>query len=595
MAREFRTRTLGVLLACAAGFGLIGCGGGREDAARPAPVAAKFVVGPAPLLPPTTLPLHIEGMYITQRSQRRDQSVPLVKGQAGVLRVFVTADHWDGPGPAVEVRIVSQGGTVHTERIEPPGDRVPQILNEAVLADSWNLRLPGNQIQPGNAVQVRLLAPVGVRTGNLEYPEDGTALPMNVVEVAPFRIALVPVSSGGQVGQVLGGGRTAASWVEALRQQFPLGEIRVRVADVFHTTQAVDDDHGLNALLGELEALRQADRGPDDEYFYGVYPTRYGTRQPRGRAYTKVHPDRVERSAIGCDITGQRPGFNYMDILAHEIGHNLGLRHAPCGKPQWPLHVDPRFPYGEGGIGACGFDVVAWKTKDPTVYKDLMSYCEPTWCSDYGCRAVLAFRAGEAVEPSRPAGDQDQDGLLVQGLLDQGRVSLQPAFQVRRPPLTPESGEYVLSALDSAGRVLERVPFAILTDEDDPEGDAEGSFTFVLPLTRAQLDSLALLRVTQDGAVLAELRSSAHGPRTGQVAGGGERFHPRAGRDSHGRVHLRWDSGSYPEAMVKDARTGHVLALGPGGRLDLASRAQSLVCLFSDGLHTLVRRLPVGP
>ncbi len=40
-------------------------------------------------------------------------------------------------------------------------------------------------------------------------------------------------------------------------------------------------------------------------------------------------------------------------IIAHELGHNMNLRHAPCGGA---FNHDPSFPYPDGSIGSWGYD-----------------------------------------------------------------------------------------------------------------------------------------------------------------------------------------------------------------------------------------------
>ena len=67
------------------------------------------------------------------------------------------------------------------------------------------------------------------------------------------------------------------------------------------------------------------------------------------------------------------------DFSAHEIGHNLGMSHAPCGNPADP---DPNFPYADGTVGQYGFDVNGQTVADKT-QPDIMSYCDPEWVSDY--------------------------------------------------------------------------------------------------------------------------------------------------------------------------------------------------------------------
>ena len=56
----------------------------------------------------------------------------------------------------------------------------------------------------------------------------------------------------------------------------------------------------------------------------------------------------------------------YVTTFAHELGHNLGLRHAPCGVPGRLLN--------------------------PEGYRDLMSYCGPEGVSDFNFTLALDYR-----------------------------------------------------------------------------------------------------------------------------------------------------------------------------------------------------------
>jgi hypothetical protein len=81
--------------------------------------------------------------------------------------------------------------------------------------------------------------------------------------------------------------------------------------------------------------------------------------------------------------------------IVHEIGHNHGRPHAPCGGVSG---TDPDYPQGsdylEAGIGVQGFDIVTEQLYNPfptdppasrydLPVKDVMSYCWPNWWSDY--------------------------------------------------------------------------------------------------------------------------------------------------------------------------------------------------------------------
>ncbi len=97
-------------------------------------------------------------------------------------------------------------------------------------------------------------------------------------------------------------------------------------------------------------------------------------------------------------ITKLYPEYDdfFWDVLTlvHELGHNHGREHAPCGGPAGP---DAAYPYPNAAIGVRGWDhaedlIIDPITPDPELgmaYTDVMSYCWPQWWSDYSWRALV--------------------------------------------------------------------------------------------------------------------------------------------------------------------------------------------------------------
>ena len=164
----------------------------------------------------------------------------------------------------------------------------------------------------------------------------------------------------------------------------------------------------------------------------------------------------------------------------------------------------------------------------------------------------------------------------MSGSLQNGNLSLGPAFSLVTTPQPPAPGPYTLLGLDASGRELFSVPFGVFATSSHDEAGARAGFSFSVPLNAARAAELASLQVEQRGVVMAETstRISPQSLRPTQVT-----------RLGNGGVEVRWDAARYDAVMVRDG--GEVLAIDKSGLVTLRPDGNTLELLFSDGVQTV--------
>ena len=226
----------------------------------------------------------------------------------------------------------------------------------------------------------------------------------------------------------------------------------------------------------------------------------------------------VTGGATGVTTVRGRVSFSIPNasVMAHELGHNMSLWHAPCGDPR---NVDSSFPYRDGSTGAWGYDFRDGGRLVRPESNDLMSYCSPRWISDYHFSNALRFRLFDELPPLVAA-----KSLLLWGGLDaEGEPFLNPAFVVDAPPALPDSaGEHRITGRTANGGELFALDFAM---PEVVDGDGSSSFAFVLPAQPGWAGNLANITLSGPGGS-ATLDSNTDlpmaillDPRSGQVRG----------------------------------------------------------------------------
>ena len=162
--------------------------------------------------------------------------------------------------------------------------------------------------------------------------------------------------------------------------------------------------------------------------------------------------------------------------VAHELGHNMGLFHAPCGGAGGP---DPLYPYAWGVIGSWGYDRENKRLLSPYT-PDLMSYCGGQWIGDYHVANALRHRV--STEAAADLAPRTRSVVVWGGLDSRGNPFLEPSFITdAMPSLPPPGRDFVVNGTTEDGS--EAFSFTFDMPETWDVDDERSGFVFAIPVT----------------------------------------------------------------------------------------------------------------
>jgi hypothetical protein len=520
-----------------------------------------------------TLDLSIEGLYITQATQEYPNPiVPLVQNRSAWVRVFVKANQANTATPQVKVDFTT-GGTTHTLTINAGSGSVPLSIDPENAAASWNAAVSSAWMQPATQV----VATVDPSNAIPEADETNNTFTQNldVRALKVWKVTLIPVQTGTDVGVVQNGSRTPSDWIDFAKRIHPVPDaIDVKVGSTMVSSQSAitNDINVWSIVLNEVTAKRAADQVTDRYYYGAVHPT-YGSGIA-GLGWIGAP------AAIGWDVSGSFPA-----VFAHEEGHNFNRAHSPCGGAGSP---DPNYPYPGAIIGVPGWDVFAASNnlKGSAAYTDVMAYCSPQWISDYVYVSELNFRQGSPIGdvwPDVNASVVPGEGLLIWGRIINGQLTLEPAFRIPANSNQAEPGPYTWEARDAIGRVLASESFNGPEVADAPDDGSVQMFSFVVPLKPEILAAIQTMHVKAGSQELARRTASAASAADFQSA-------IRMQDLPNGGLQIVWDGERYPVLMLRDASTGEVRGFVRGGNAQIEAAPREIEIHAPDGIRSEVVR-----
>jgi hypothetical protein len=523
------------------------------------------------------LNLRVAGLYITQSTQTYPATVPLVRNRDGYLRVFVVANRTTAAAEVPSVRVRFYNGDVlpvDSALIVNPGAlSVPTAVNESSMTYTWNVLVPGSLIQPGLSIQAEVDPANAIlednETDNL-FPTIGSSA-VDAQSVPTLRVTFVPIlqSTSGLQGNVTSGNKDA--YLDLTRRMHPVAAVDAVVSgQPFSTTITLQaDGTGWADVLRDFNTAMVA----DGRYYYGVVKVPYGSGVA-GVAYVSQGSANAH-AALGWD---HDPAGSASVVAAHELAHNWGRNHAPCGGP---LNPDPLYPHPDGAIGSYGLDVASATLKLASL-SDIMGYCDPKWIGEYSYRGVMNYRIAHPLVVGSGPAPSVQPAVLVWGRVREGELELEPAFHVTTLPRLPaRPGPYAVTGLDENGSTIFDLSFTPNQVADLP-GSTEEHFAFAVPLPRAKADRLSKIRLAGKGREIVRQAGRGSGPDSLEVQPSGNRG-----------VSLRWNAGAHPVIMVRDPQTGQVLSFARGGAAHIATGKTQVDLLLSDGVRSRPRRMQI--
>jgi hypothetical protein len=316
------------------------------------------------------------------------RNASVVEGKDAMFRVFVTVGSgWSARSLSARLTLTPDGGdpvqfyskkSISGSSTETDTNSTFQIFVPAsAMAGSlkYALEVVECSSQSGNA-------------GAARFPSSGN-IDLGVKTTGGLKIKIIPIKVGSLLPDT--SDATLANYADELTAMYPIDKISITVGDTLTATTPVD----WSGTLDQVRAKRTADKPANDIYYFGlIMPADTLRAYCRSTCTTGIgfvvtsatsNSAAAGRSAVGI-------GFNdaaSRETMAHEVGHNHGRNHSPCSTAGTISGVDPNYPYTNAALGAWGFDARTQKLYDPDKSRDIMSYCNNQWVSDYTYQGLV--------------------------------------------------------------------------------------------------------------------------------------------------------------------------------------------------------------
>lgn len=396
--------------------------------------------------------LQITSVEVTQAIQTAANDVPLVAGRSTMLRIYAQGQE-ALPAGSANVNVAISANPVGPAMSSTPLEVVSPLQaapSRSVYASTINVALPAAWTTGSYDLTVTIDPQNQVPEGN--EANNSYVLHLAFTTVPALRLKIVPVRYTHTDGHTYPAPSqdSISGWI---MRTFPLSQVEISWHAAYNFTGNMKDVASFSTLLSQINTLKKNENAPADQVYYALVPTSDGSLSwfsggVVGIGYVG------SRTAVGLDY------YNGGLTAAHEIGHNLGRQHAPCGGVS---SSDPAFPYAGASIGEYGLDLVTNQVYTPEIGRDLMSYCSPKWVSDYTYRALLQAQIDSTAAAAPAASMEPAQVLMIRAQVGPDGAQLAPVYAGESLPDAPAPGSpYYVQLIGMDGQVLAEQPVQVL-------------------------------------------------------------------------------------------------------------------------------------
>ncbi len=318
----------------------------------------------------------------------QNRNVDIVAGRQTLVRAFVeVGPDWSPRSLSGRVHLDTGEGrqTVYTAQ--------PQTISgssEYEDRDStFEFMVDGELLTEDSSFALEIVecgAPPGLAVQTPRFPgQDG--LDLNAVDAGGLRIHIVPLAANGYEPDL--SEETLDHYRDGFMAMYPISDIEFTIGDIIEVGNPGD----WNGNLEGLRALRDQENPDDDVYYYGMLRPSETIREFCGGGCTAGVGYVAQGGQFGggasvrvsMGLAYPSGDGNSLVTMLHEVGHNHGRQHAPCGGPSG---IDPQYPYSNAEIGVWGYSLPTDQLVPPN-HPDIMAYCNDPWVSDYNYNAFL--------------------------------------------------------------------------------------------------------------------------------------------------------------------------------------------------------------